>query len=152
MKRTTKIVIMEAGIYIPLSFTIQIYIYYLLERMGVNWCDHYIEWLVIICLSAFISFGIANILVRDYLHAQWVKKMEKEAEELKRKLQEGKGVITIYDVSEITDDDTHIEISANDNKFEVREKGKLYIATIFIPQDDKDEPDGTQITAKHPTS
>ena len=152
MNKIKKIMVMEAGIYIPLSVAIQIYIYYLLERMGVNWHDHYIEWLVIVCLSAFISFAIANILVRDYLHAQWVKKMEKEAEELKRKLQEGKGVITIYDVSEITDDDTHIEISANDNKFEVREKGKLYIATIFVPQDDKDEPDGTQITAKHPTS
>ena len=135
------IFVVRSALNVVLYLIISWYVYFLLQLYGVDWSKHFIEWCAIILLSAFISVGITRILEEDYLYRQWVKEMQEAEKELKEKLEEGKGVVKIYDVSEISDDN-EIIVSAKGKEFVAKGKGRLYLATIFIPEDEiKEEHD-----------
>jgi len=92
--------------------------------------EYFPHWIVMIFLSAFISVGVTRIIENEFKKRKWVSEMEKELEELKKRMDEGK--MKIFNVVSLNDNE-EIEVSNNMQKLHAKGKGKLYTVCIFIP-------------------
>ena len=98
------------------------------------WDTDFPHWVVMIFLSAFVSVEITRIIEKEFKKRKWVSEMEKELEELKKRMDEGK--MKIFNVVSLNDNEEVI-VSNDMQKLHAKGKGKLYTVCIFIPDADK---------------
>jgi len=98
--------------------------------------EYFPHWIVMILLSSFNSVVITQIIENELERRKWVIEMEKELEELKKRMDEGK--MKIFNVVSLNDNE-EIEVSNNMQKLRAKGKGKLYTVCIFIPDTENDK-------------
>ena len=98
------------------------------------WDTDFPHWVVMIFLSAFVSVEITRIIEKEFKKRKWVSEMEKELQELKKRMDEGK--MKIFNVVSLNDNEEVI-VSNDMQKLHAKGKGKLYTVCIFIPDADK---------------